>query len=285
VADKILYVFLVPGTWETQASNSLRDPEGLLAEVAKAIPSVYKGYRIYCRSIGYLARFGGEAAAVTSVKDGETKLAHAIAALPPGAAYAIIGFSQGAWVAGNVVQEIGLDTLRLDVPPNALEGKRFIGYFGLSDPKRNNADRVGGVIPGEGILKGRGMWGSVEDRIHQFAIKGDLIATTVEDNSLLTEIAPYVIKFWIGRPDQWIAFALSKYHADRGLYEKIRKLFPGIRGFFEFRRRADLTAQAVAFYVRTGVHGHYPNYEIKPGVTVPRYIANKIKEELDITEV
>ncbi|QFG08531.1 lysin B [Gordonia phage ASerpRocky] len=275
--SKILYVILVPGTWETQASNSLREPEGLLKQVVDQLPGAYNGYRIYCRSIGYLARFGGEAAAVDSVKDGETKLQHAIAALPPGAAFALVGYSQGAWIAGNIAQEIGLGTLPLD-------GKKFIGYFGLSDPRRDGRDRVGGPIAGEGILGGRGSWGTVEDRVHQFAIRGDLIATTVKTDSLLPELAPYLIKFWVGRPDQWVAYALGKYHADRGLYDDIRKKFPGIRGFFEFRRRADLTGQAVAFYLRTGVHGHYVNYEIKPGVTVPRYIANTIKEELELIE-
>lgn len=271
---KNLYVLLVPGTWETQSSNSPRPPEGLLKSVADALPEVYKGYRFVCLSIGYLARFGGEAAAVDSVKDGETKLEHAIDLIPDGSPFVIMGFSQGAWIAGNVVQEIGLGVIPLGA-------RKFLGYFGLSDPRRNHDDRVGGLINGEGILGGRGMWGSVEDKIYQFAIRGDLIATTVKDDSLLTEIAPYVIKFWIGRPDQWLGYALMKYHADRGLYAKIRKLYPGIRGFFEFRRRLDLTTQAVNFYVRTGVHGHYPNLDIKPGVKLPQYISNIIKEEID----
>lgn len=265
---------MVPGTWETESSETLREPEGLLKQVAAAIPKAYNGYKIYCRSIGYLAAFGEKSAAVDSVKDGETKVERTIAALPPDAAFALIGFSQGAWIAGNITQEIGLETLDIG-------GREFIGYFGLSDPKRNHDDRVGGKIAGSGILGSRGMWGSVSDKVHQFAIRGDVITATEREHSILPELAPYVVKFWIGRPDQWIAYAIAKYNMDRGLFNKVREQFPGIRGFFEFRRRAGLSLDAVAFYIRTGVHGHYPNFEVKPGVKVPAYIANTIREELD----
>lgn len=172
-------VIFVPGTYETNPGANPGAPAGLLAAVANPLVQQVGGdpARVSTYFVPYLAQFNNPTPYLASEQDGVRATRAAIAATTkqcPSTKFALVGFSQGAAVAGDVAAEIGQGGAV--IPPDKL-----IGVGLVSDPNRNGAaDRlVGPAVDGGGLggPRPRG-FGAVSDRVVTFCAPGDLICAT-----------------------------------------------------------------------------------------------------------
>lgn len=137
--------------------------------------------------IAYSAVVGQPESYVASKREGIRRLRRAIrrtANRCRRTEYALVGYSQGAAVAGDVAARIG--HRRGPVRP------RKIAIVGLiADPNRSPSDRhVGPALRGKGVddPHRRHGFGHVRRRVVQFCIPGDFICDTRYDRSLLDEL-------------------------------------------------------------------------------------------------
>lgn len=164
-----LEVIAIPGTWETGPDNAPVG-NGLLGAVTNGMPSNKVGVNY----VEYVATafpwenqvYGASKADGIANADG---MMGAIAAECPSSKFAIIGYSQGADVAGDLAARIGHGQ-------GAVGAEKVSGVGLLSDPRRSEHDRlVGPPVPGNGAggprLEG---FGALTDQVRTFCTVGDL---------------------------------------------------------------------------------------------------------------
>lgn len=275
-----LYVFCGPGTWECDSSNYLIMPVGMTKYLTEGLPDQESGHQIVQRAIGYTAGYGDRASYVDSVNDLKTKLTGAIKHTPDMSStlIALVGYSQGATGCGDIARDIANGTLDIG-------RRKFLQYYGVADPRRAAKDFFAGPrVPGVGVTgerpneKGGTGWAT------QFCIPGDIIASTIPDETLFEYITPITSRFWVGDPLQWLSYVGETLRSKK-VQEQIRKDFPGILGYLRFVGRRNKTLELITKYVLSGVHGRYVEHEVSKGVTVGDYICQDILNRTKLNQI
>lgn len=191
----------VPGTWETSPTDNPLDPTefplALLLTVTRPIAEQFDAARVQTYTVGYTAQFHNPLSADNqmSYNDSRAEGFHAtVKALTemndkcPLTSYVLVGFSQGAVIAGDVASDIGNDR-------GPVDEDLVLGVALIADGRRQNG--VGIAVPptppGQGaevtlhempILPGLGLtmtgareggFGALDQRTNEICAHGDLI--------------------------------------------------------------------------------------------------------------
>lgn len=225
-------VLIVEGTWAPK-------PWGLLGDVVRRLNNDWLPIRIQ-----YPEKYGDPVSYKKSTTIAEINLTNEIIfcqrdKIP----YIILGYSQGAGVAGDVGRRFHEDPL-------------LRGVILISDPKRSRRDRqVGPAVVGYGVSGER----EIGSKARQIVAPGDFIADN--DNPFLTNVASYTYEMGLSDVISW-AKAIPKAIMDR------KPNGDPIRGI-----------RTVANYIASGVHTKYNTYLVEPNVTATQWVANYINSK------
>jgi hypothetical protein len=159
----------IPGTWESRADDDphtpAANPLSLLLNVTKPVREQFPQDRLDIYTVPYVAQFSnpvaippdGQQSYNNSRSQGTQRAEDELAAMNracPLTSYVIVGFSQGAVIAGDIAAQIGAD--RGPVPQDLVLGVMLIAD-GRRDTGPGQATAVGAAPPGVGAevaLKG-----------------------------------------------------------------------------------------------------------------------------------
>lgn len=169
----------VPGTYETNAGADPSVPVPSFKAEGPALAQRFQGQsgRLSEYFVPYLAQFNNPTPYFASEQDGVRATTAAIAATAqrcPGASFLVVGYSQGAAVAGDVATTIGQGG-------GVISPDKLLGVGLISDPNRNPATEklIGAPVVGAGLAGPRPKdFGAVGDRVITFCAPGDLICAT-----------------------------------------------------------------------------------------------------------
>lgn len=267
------YVICVPGTSETYEASKPLPPRGMTKLVTDLL-----GDEVISMSVPYTSGYGDKASYRNSVNNGKKNLVKILLSLPPGSRVYLVGYSQGATIAGDIMRDWGVHS---SLGHGELKDLNITAYYGIADPRRRHADIVG-FNPGGCGITGERQWPSdwVADRVHQFCAPGDIIAAADPNADLFMEASEFTNEFWIGDVVGWIGYVLAVLNT-KEFQDKLKKNYPGIRGYFRFKTKFATTLNRGFMYLATQVHTQYGNY--KPGgltnnKTVPQLIAEDIRK-------
>jgi hypothetical protein len=229
----------VPGTWESSAQDSpvtpTFNPRALLLTVTGPIAQQFPGSRVQTYTVPYTAQFhnpmssDGQMSYNDSRAEGTRAMVQALTDMNnkcPLTSYVIIGFSQGAVIAGDIVSDIGNgrgpvdDDLVLGVTLIA-DGRREPGVGKLigTDPGGEGAEITLQEVP---ILSGMGLtmtgprpggFGALDSKTYEICAQGDLICSAPREAfspanlsttiGQLTGGAGQPVHAMYGTPDFW----------------------------------------------------------------------------------
>lgn len=198
-------VVAVPGTWETSPSNNPRTPVGLLKELTNNLDNRSASINY----IPYTARMLDTHTMIDSWNAGFQETNRAIATLAeqcPRSDFVIIGFSQGAGIAGDVLTNIGQGT-------GPIDAKKVTRGALYSDPLRSPGaptppvtdDR--GAAPGGGVLGVRSIpdFGDLKSRVFSFCTPGDPICSIDQRGTIIPNLAVHLTNVSLSDPASIIA--------------------------------------------------------------------------------
>ncbi|GAB09837.1 hypothetical protein GOARA_048_00390 [Gordonia araii NBRC 100433] len=197
-------VVVIPGTWESSAKddpfNPRANPNSLMLRVSKALGQKYSANRARVYTIPYTAEFRNptnltdrQADYDVSRRQGYARTAGHIKKLNercPITSYVIMGFSQGAVIAGDIASNIGNGRGVLDPEDQDLvigvgliaDGRRVVDQqinIGPNPPGVGAEVALGGfrnLVPGITMNGARnGGFGVLHDRVSGICAPGDLI--------------------------------------------------------------------------------------------------------------
>ncbi|AVD99559.1 lysin B [Gordonia phage Boneham] len=276
------YLILVPGTSETHDASHPLQPTGMTKLISTALGhhlATKPEWAVTRWSVPYTSGYGDKASYVSSVHKGVTNLRKMLRAIPADVPVFIVGYSQGATIAGDVFMEWVLDGHADPEIDNNL-----VAYYGISDPRRNHGEIVGTDPGGQGITGERGDWRWARNRVYQFCAPGDIIASSDPGLDLFQEISVFTNRFWVGDVLGWIGYSLSVL-GSASFQQKIRDEYgyKGLGGYLRFRSKLRRTIDRGVKYITSNVHTSYGKYKVD-GVTVPEWIANDIARKLSALE-
>lgn len=212
-------LFVVGGTWETQAW-------GLCNSVVSQLSNQWNPIWI-----PYPATYGNNISYKESYTIGRHNLREQISKCDT--EYSILGYSQGAKIAGDVASMHQMDS-------------QLERAYLWADPERHIDDMViGPKVKGHGVAGQRRIgW-----KARQFAIQSDIICCN--QNPVFTYMAEATSQLSTGSPKKWIRSISSTDWQGGSIVAAIKQ---------------------VDAYVRARVHGTYDTYEISPGVTSTAWI-------------
>jgi pimeloyl-ACP methyl ester carboxylesterase len=156
---------MVPGTGETTPTADPTRPVGMLGTIGRGLAAQHHG-DIDIRYLPYpAAPTPYNASESTGVRDLSTTLT----GLCPTTRLVLLGYSQGAQVAGDVATAIGNGQ-------GPVPASRVAAVGLIADPRRNPATpQLGNTIGGEGIAGPRGQdFGALGDRVRTLCAPGDI---------------------------------------------------------------------------------------------------------------
>lgn len=191
----------VPGTWESNTNddpyNPTANPLSYMLNISNPLRANFPAERLEVYTVPYVAQFSnpialppdGQQSYNKSRSEGTTRATDKMAQMYkdcPLTTYVMVGFSQGAVIAGDVAAQIGAG--KGPVPANKVLGVMLIAD-GRRVPGSGQATEIGAVPPGEGAevaLKGlkvpgitmtgpRPGFGALADRSFTICAPGDLI--------------------------------------------------------------------------------------------------------------
>ncbi|ALG83376.1 cutinase family protein [Gordonia phthalatica] len=203
---------VIPGTWESKANddplNPTANPKSLMLRVSSQLQQKYPESRTEVYTVPYKAQFRNptnladrQADYNDSRRQGTTRAKNKIAKTYkhcPLTHYVLMGFSQGAVIAGDIASDIGND--RGPIP--AADQDLILGVGLIADGRRQPGGQqdvapspkgvgtevalggFGSLVPGITMTGGRsGGFGDLTDRVYSICAPGDLIcdAPTVTD--------------------------------------------------------------------------------------------------------
>lgn len=157
-------VLFVPGTGEVNENSSKNSVPGMLSDMADSLKSQF-GSKVDVVNVPYSASIVAKGLSMEeSVKTGMNSLKKTISEIDSkcgtDTVYAVTGYSQGAWVAGDFAYNVGNGK-------GPIPASRFVAGYTLADPGRGPSmkDFTNGGGAKEGIRGDRGSYGAVSDRI------------------------------------------------------------------------------------------------------------------------
>ncbi|WP_306358318.1 MULTISPECIES: cutinase family protein [unclassified Nocardia] len=165
---------MVPGTGETNAAANPAQPVGLLASLGNDLTGRHGG-DIDVRYLPYPA-------AAAPYASSESAGVHALSGLLSGLCaetrVVLVGYSQGADVAGDVASAIGTGT-------GAITASRVAAVALLADPRRDaSTPQLGTSTSGHGVSgPRRAGFGALTDRVRTVCAAGDLYCATSQESS------------------------------------------------------------------------------------------------------
>jgi hypothetical protein len=187
--------------------------------------------------------------------------------------FALIGYSQGAAIAGDALHDI--DTGHGPVPAS-----RVVRGGLLSDPRRTAEDHlVGPPVPGVGVDDPRpGGFGELADRVDTFCGRGDVVCDNDPDATLLR---PLVRHFADTANVSFVQYVLEVLAANGVDIDKWAKYLdePNPQNL---PVRVAVTAQRVDEYNRMGHHHVYNDLRLDiDGRTATQVLADTIRGDLN----
>lgn len=181
-------LIVVPGTWETTPTADPNTPQGMLRPVVSQLENRYPG-RVSTYWVPYSASAFDQGltyddSKATGVKAADSAISQ-LAGSCPGTRFAVIGYSQGADVAGTVAQQIGEG----DGP---IPASRFVASGLVADPGQGTKGAVdlGAVQPGtQGIAGPRpGGYQAVSGRVATVCVRGDMYCALPQKDEYLVAL-------------------------------------------------------------------------------------------------
>ncbi|MFB8007983.1 cutinase family protein [Nocardia sp. NPDC056000] len=196
-----VFMLSVPGTWESSSTddpyNPVSNPASLMLNISNPVRDKFPGARLAVYTVPYVAQFSnpialppdGQQSYNNSRSEGAKHATDQLAATYkacPLTSYVIVGFSQGAVIAGDIAAQIGADK-------GPVPAKRVLGVMVIADGRRDvgpgQATVIGqtpaGVgaevalrglnVPGITMTGPRDGFGAVADRTFTICAPGDLI--------------------------------------------------------------------------------------------------------------
>ena len=191
-------VLAVPGTWESTSvddpHNPTSNPRSLMLNVTKPLQEQFPASRADVFTVPYVAQFSnpvalppdGQASYNISRGEGAQRATDTLVGMHancPLTNFVIVGFSQGAVIAGDLAAQIGAD--QGPVPANQVLGVAVIADGRRDDTAKPIGPSPAGVgaeaalrgvnLPGISMRGPRGGFGSLGDRVYSICAPGDLI--------------------------------------------------------------------------------------------------------------
>jgi hypothetical protein len=220
-------VLSIPGTWESSAQqdplNPVQFPNALLLNVTGPLAQQFGNGRIQSYTVPYTAQFHNPFSQDNQISYNDSRnegMANAVKALTdmtakcPLTSYVIVGFSQGAVIAGDIASDIGNG----DGP---VDEDLVLGVTLIADGRRQNGvgKDVGPNPPGEGaeitlhevpLLSDFGLTmtgprnggvGGLNDRTNEICAQGDLICAAPDEAFNITNL-PKTLEILTGAAGQ-----------------------------------------------------------------------------------
>lgn len=282
VACPRLQVVGVPGTgYELVYSSPNSLPSGidftkpgvLIGQIAARLQPERDSGAIGYQQVAYPADIGTVMSYRKSVRVGAkaTKAFMAAkAAQCPGTQFAVIGFSQGARVAGDVLHSIGQGN-------GPIPGARLATAGLFADPGRSSGDHlVGPPVPGIGIDRMRkGGFGAVNDKVATICAAGDIYCSA-DDTTLLR---PLVRKFGGTALANASVLERGMRLLDRnGLDPRRWARSFGEQSMVTLLPKAVKTGYEIDRFVREGNHAHYLSHALDiDGKTSVEWMTDRLR--------
>ena len=191
----------VPGTWESSQQDDPLNPEqfpnALLRKVTGPISQQFPSSRVQTFTVPYTAQFNNPFAGVKQMSYNDSRAEGTRAAVQeltdmntrcPLTSYVLVGFSQGAVIAGDIASDIGNGR-------GPVDDDLVLGVMLIADGRRQPGvgNDVGPMTPGQGaevtlkevpVLAGLGLtmtgarpggFGALSDKTNEICAPGDLI--------------------------------------------------------------------------------------------------------------
>jgi hypothetical protein len=197
----------IPGTWESSDQddplNPVQFPKALLLNVTRPIAQQFPGSRVQTYTVPYTAQFHNPLSNDTQMSYNDSRAEGTQAAVKamadmnakcPLTSYVLVGFSQGAVIAGDIASDVGNGR-------GPVDADLVLGVTLIADGRRQNAvgQDIGPNPPGEGaeitlhevpMLSSLGLtmtgprpggFGALNDRTNEICAPGDLICAAPEE--------------------------------------------------------------------------------------------------------
>jgi len=197
----------VPGTWESSLQdnplNPIEFPKALLLNVTRPISEQFKSSRVETYTVPYTAQFHNPLAGDTQMSYNDSRAEGTRATVKaltdmnakcPLTSYVLVGFSQGAVIAGDIASDVGNGR-------GPVDDDLVLGVTLIADGRRQQGvgQDIGPNPPGEGaeitlyevpVLSGLGLtmtgprpggFGTLNDRTNEICGAGDLICAAPQD--------------------------------------------------------------------------------------------------------
>jgi hypothetical protein len=217
----------IPGTWESSdqddPTNPTQFPNALLLNVTRPITQQFDGSRVETYTVPYTAQFHNPLSndKQMAYNDSRSEGFHAadkaisdMTAKCPLTSYVIVGFSQGAVIAGDIASDIGNGR-------GPVDQDLVLGVALIADGRRQTGvgQDVGPNPPGEGaeitlhevpMLSSLGLtmtgprpggFGALNDRTYEICAPGDLICAAPEEAFNITNL-PKTLDVLVGGAGQ-----------------------------------------------------------------------------------
>lgn len=273
------HYYHVPGPTPWQPTLNPNQPGAVISQVADLLGAERAAGRISYEQVNHPADVG---VAISYRKSNEIAVGllknrvKQIAARCPNTRFAIIGYSNGAGVAGDVAHAIGAG--KGPVPAAKLSAVVL-----FADPRRDaDSDTfIGPRVEGTGVdLPRKGGFGAVKDRTYQFCAAGDLVC---DNDPKLTVLRPLMQKFATTANITFLA-AVLKAVEENGL--DLNKWARSVDepDAVSLVTKVATTVQQVEAYNRLFPHGFYDKLDLNiDGRTATQWAADKIRDPGGVT--
>ncbi|MGH3960083.1 carboxylesterase Culp6 [Mycobacterium sp.] len=197
----------IPGTWESSAQdnplNPIQFPQSLLLNVTRPISDQFGASRVQTYTVPYTAQFRNPLSGDNQISYDDSRAEGTRAAVKamtemndkcPLTSYVLIGFSQGAVIAGDIASDVGNGR-------GAVDEDLVLGATLIADGRRQEGvgQDIGPNPPGQGaevtlhevpVLSGLGLtmtgkrpggFGALGNRTYEICAPGDLICAAPQE--------------------------------------------------------------------------------------------------------